>query len=331
MGDVVQAMPVLRLIKLHQPSSRVFWWIEAGLSGLLEGDPDLAGFVPFHRHGWSSFGRWRQLWKDIRWMRAQEFDWVIDLQCLARSGVYAWLANGKMTYGLDEPREGARCLYDNVTRRSRITPHAVDWYLDMLPALGIPKRPFTWLPPRPGAAASIRRKWPVDPRPWIVLQPGARWPNKCWPADYYKSAARILSRAHPNLGFAILGTANEREAAARIREAAPERTLDLTGQVSLPEMIEWIRSSQLVIGNDSGPMHVAAALDKPVVAIFGPTDPRRTGPYNQIENVLRVQLPCSPCMRDKCRSPKHLECLHAVTPEAVARAVEKILVRQHAG
>jgi heptosyltransferase I len=325
MGDVVQAMPVLRLIKRHLPSSRVYWWVETGLAGLFAEDPDLHDILHFRRNGWGSPLRWKQLWEEIRWMRAQEFDWVIDLQCLARSGAFAWFANGNRTVGLDEPREGARCLYDRIIQRNRVAPHAVDWYLDVLPVLGVPKQPFTWLPPKLAAAAAIRRKWPVESRRWIVIQPGARWPNKCWPAEYYSSLVRQLARSNPALGFAILGTAQEKQAAAQILESAPERSLDLTGQLSLPEMIEWIRASELMVGNDTGPIHVAAAIGKPVVAIFGPTDPHRTGPYGQMKNVVRAQLPCSPCLKDTCKSPRPLECLHAVTQQMVARAAEQIL------
>ena len=97
LGDVVQALPVLRLIKLHRPDAQVFWWLDAGLTSLLEGDPDLAGIVPFERQRWSSPLHWGEVWTSLREIRARQFDWVIDLQSLARSGLCAWLANGGFT------------------------------------------------------------------------------------------------------------------------------------------------------------------------------------------------------------------------------------------
>lgn len=102
----------------------------------------------------------------------------------------------------------------------------------------------------------------------------------------------------------------------------PKRCLDLTGRTSLPEMVEWIRLSQLMVTNDTGPMHVAAALDKPVVALMGPTEPRRTGPYGQMANVLQLDLPCVPCLKPRCAWRQPNECLRALTVETVFAAVE---------
>ena len=106
-----------------------------------------------------------------------------------------------------------------------------------------------------------------------------------------------------------------------IIRAGGERCVDLTGKISLPEMIEWIRVCDLMVTNDTGPMHVAAALRKPVVGLFGPTDPRRTGPYGQTEHVLQLSLPCVPCMKSRCHYEKPLECLRALPVAAVLEAV----------
>ena len=91
LGDVVQALPVLRLIKQHLPESKVYWWLDAKLAPLLEGDADLAGILPFDRRRVASPRFWREAWQTLRAARAKSFDWVIDLQGLARSGLAAWL------------------------------------------------------------------------------------------------------------------------------------------------------------------------------------------------------------------------------------------------
>ena len=114
-------------------------------------------------------------------------------------------------------------------------------------------------------------------------------------------------------------------AGAAITQADPNRCLDLTGKISLPEMIEWIRLSELMISNDTGPMHVAAALGKPVVGIFGPTEPRRTGPYHQLQNVVRIDLPCAPCMKAVCTYFKPNECLLGISPEMVFQRTTRVL------
>jgi lipopolysaccharide heptosyltransferase I len=326
LGDVVQALPVLRLIKQQLPSSEIFWWIDSNLSPLLENDPDLAGVVQFNRREAASPGQWGEIWRSVRWMRDQAFDWVIDLQGLFRSGVFAWLANGQITIGLDEPREWARGFYDVIVRRPSYHTHAVDWYLGVLPALGLKvHRDFTWLPARPGAAAEICAEWGLNRGRWIILQPGARWLNKRWPSAYFAEVVRQLASVRDDLRFAILGGADDTALGAAVAAAAPERCLDLTGKLSLPEMVECIRLAELMITNDTGPMHVAAAIGKPVVALFGPTEPRRTGPYGQLEHVIQRRLPCLPCMSSRCCYSKPFDCLRSLAPDPVVAAVEERL------
>ena len=319
LGDVVQALPVLRLLKLHFPQSEIHWWIDSTFRSLLEADPDLSGIVLFERRRWSSPRHWDELLASIRQMRAMKFDWVIDLQGLARSGLFAWLANGGVSIGLDDNREGARGFYDFAVPRPGFHAHAVDWYLEVLRFLGVPvRRDFTWLPARPDAAAAVKEKWRPDSARWIVLHPGARWSNKRWPAEHFAELVRLLARDYEDVKFAILGGKNEAPLGESIARAAPNRCLDLTGRTSLPEMTEWVRLGELTVTNDTGPMHVAAALGKPVVALFGPTEPRRTGPYGQINRAIQLtSLSCVPCLKDTCAYEKPFECLRGVSASVV--------------
>lgn len=323
---MVQALPVLRLLKRHQPRSEIFWWIDSALAPLLAGDPELSGLVLFERRRWASPKNWPEIFRSVRWVRAQRFDLVIDLQSLSRSGAFAWLANGKFLIGLDEPREGARGFYDTVARRESYHTHAVEWYLAVLKILNVPVDwNFDWLPERREVAAGLKGKWPVDSARWIVFQPGARWVNKRWPAEHFTKLARLLGAARPDFRFAIFGGESDRELGAQIARADPARCLDLTGKLSLPEMVEWLRVSELMISNDTGPMHVAAALRKKLVAIFGPTEPRRTGPHGQLGHVLQARLPCVPCMASHCANVSQFECLRAIAPEQVAAFAQNLL------
>lgn len=323
---MVQALPVLRLIKQQHPTSEVYWWLSSKLTPLLKDDPDLAGVVTFDRDRWSAPAHWRELWQIMRWLRAQSFDWVIDLQGLARSGSLAWLANGKLTIGLDEPREGARGFYDIIVARPSFHTHAVDWYLGVLPFLGVPGHSrFDWFPERPNVAAAVQQKWKPGNDQWLVIQPGARWFNKRWPVEYFSELVTQLAACYPELRFAIMGGVEDQSLAAIIARAARTRCLDLTGQLTLPEMVEWIRLSLLMVTNDTGPMHVAAALGKPVVPIFGPTEPRRTGPYRQVDRAVRLSLPCAPCLKPSCTYEKPLECLRGIPSSSVFSIVQKRL------
>lgn len=328
LGDVIHAVPVLRLLKRHFPHSEIYWWIETGLASLLQDDPDLTGILRFNRKRWAEPRNWAGLWRDVRWVRAQNFDWVIDLQCLARSAIFAWLANGRLSVGLDEPREGARGFYDVVVPRSPPDTHAVDRYLGVLSVLKVPVHwEFEWLPSRREAAARVRQQWAGQSPRWIVLQPGARWLNKRWPVESFVELVKLFPAQKQGLRFAILGGAEDRPLGVQISQAAPENCLDLTGQLSLPEMIEWIRLSELMVTNDTGPMHVAAALGKPVIALFGPTNPKRTGPYRQLNHVLQLNLNCVPCLSQRCHNPQPLECLRALPAAWVLQHIQEHLAK----
>jgi len=326
LGDVIHALPVLRLLKQHFRHAEIFWWIDSALAPLIEGDPDLTGIVRFERKRWGKPQHWPEMLRSIRSLRAENFDLVIDLQCLLRSGAFAWLARGKFLIGLDEAREGARGFYDVAVRRPSFHTHAVDWYLAVLPPLGVPvHKNFTWLPERPPIAAAVNQKWFPENSKLILLQPGARWLNKRWPVQHFAELVRALAQKFPDARFAVLGGKDDAPLGEYIFQAAPEKVLNLCGTTTLPEMIEWVRRCDLLITNDTGPMHVAAAMNKPLVALFGPTAPERTGPYGQLQNVLRLDLPCSPCLKSTCAYEKTDECLHALSPAMVLARVEKLL------
>ncbi len=183
----------------------------------------------------------------------------------------------------------------------------------------------------------MKRKWPgafvcypsstIRHPQLIVFQPGARWANKCWPAEHFSELIGLLAGKFPAARFAILGGKEDHLLGEIISPVAPERCLNLCGQTSLPEMVEWIRLSDLLVTNDTGPMHAAAALGKPLVALFGPTEPRRTGPYGQLENVLRLDLPCAPCLKSVCHFEQPEECLRALSPARVLAHIRELWLK----
>ncbi len=322
LGDVVQALPLLRLLKQHHPDAEIHWWLAAELLPLLAGDADLAAILPFERKRWRSPAYWPEGLAQIRAMRSARYDWVIDLQGLARSALFAWLADGAFTIGLELEREGAHLAYDLAVPRPKEKPHAVDWYLAVARALGIPVHDhFDWLPPRGEAAALTETKWPVDGSRWLGINPGARWDNKRWPAEHFAALVRQLAGHDASFRFAIFGGSGDWSLAETIRRAAPAHCENLAGRTTLPELIELLRRCELVVTNDTGPMHLAAALRKPVVSLFGPTRPDQTGPYGQEAFALRHPLPCAPCMKSRCHWAEPLACLTTISPTRVADAV----------
>ena len=323
LGDVVQALPVLRLLKQHQPGSQIYWWIEVRSAALLENDPDLAGIFRFDRTRWARPWHWDEIGQSIAELRRHKFDLIIDLQALARSAAVGWLANGACLVGLHDWRELTSGYYDISVPRPSPDAHAVDWYLECLRVLRVPVHlNFEWMPKRAHVAAEIESIWSADGKPTVALMPGARWENKRWPAGYFRELVAILRRRDEELRFVILGGRSDGPLASEIALASPEACVDLTGRTSLPQLVEVIRRCQVVVTNDSGPMHVAAALQKPVVGIFGPTSPDRTGPYGQVDRTLqREDLPCVPCMKDICAHSEPLACVRGIAAMAVADSV----------
>ena len=326
LGDVVQALPVLRLLKLHAPKAEIFWWIESRTAPLLEGDPDLSGLFYFDRDRWGTPWHWGDIWKSIRELRRHHFDLVIDLQALARSGVVGWLAGGKCFVGLHDTRELAHGYYDISVPRPSAQTHAVDWYLAVLRALNVPvHKNFEWIPRRESVAREVETMGLMNGQPSIALLPGARWENKRWPVQHFQELVAQLHARNRELRFAILGGSFDAPLAAAIASVQPEFCVDFTGRTSLPQMVEVLRRCHLVVTNDTGPMHVAAALGKPVVGLFGPTNPMRTGPYGQINHALqRHDLPCVPCMKSVCSYREPLACLRGIGASSVA---EEVLAR----
>ncbi len=321
LGDVIQAIPVLRLLKKRWPQSKIYWWLSADLQPLLEDDPDLSGIVPFERRHWKHPGHWLEQFRAIQRMRAHRFDWVIDLQGLARSGAFAWLANGAFTIGLADPREGAFGFYDVAVPRPSPHTHAVDWYLSVLKHLDTEVTwDFEWLPSRPSGF-----RFPEDSQRWIAINPGARWLNKRWPVTHFTALLRKLADRFPSHDFAICGAREDFSLGEQLAAAVPNRSRNLCGKTSLSDLIAWLRRSEVVITNDTGPMHIAAALKRPIVALFGPTNPRRTGPYGQLQTALQHPLPCAPCLKARCHWSRPMECLTAISPETVYEQVVRLV------
>lgn len=328
LGDVVQALPVARLLHRARPDAEIHWWLNRELVPLLEGDPDVARVIPFDRKRLGRLAGLPRIVTHLNDLRSERYDWVIDLQALARSAFVSWYARGGFTIGLDDRREGAPAFYDKAVPRAGFTTHAVDWYLDVLRALAVPvDMAFEWLPPRPEVHRLLRCRIPsIDPD-CIALQPGARWDNKRWPLEHFRQLIGQLRSRLPHTQILILGGDGDRPLGATLAGEGRAGVVDLTGQLDLQELIEVMRRVRALVTNDTGPMHIAAALGRPVVGLFGPTEPARTGPYGPQHRILRHELPCAPCLKSRCRWRDPIGCLVGIEPRLVADEVVGLLNR----
>lgn len=323
LGDVIHALPVLRLLKLHWPHAQISWWIDSNYRELLEGDPDISRLFVLNRKRWKSPLHWNELAAHILALRAERFDLVIDLQGLARSASVAWLANGAYTIGVEDKREGAPAFYDQSVPRPSPETHAVDWYLEVLRILKVPVHSrFEWMPHYAEAKRKVATVWSGKK---ILLCPGARWLNKRWPAEHFRQLAQMLCSAYPDHRVDVIGGPDDVELGDQICASLPSSCQNYAGRTSLREMVELIRSADLLITNDTGPMHIAAALGIPVVSLFGPTNPRRTGAYGAGAKTLQAKtLPCVPCMKPRCHWAEPLACLKSIGAEEVFRHTRSV-------
>jgi heptosyltransferase-1 len=309
-GDVVHALPVLNLIRRRWPGARISWLVTPACAGLLEGHPQLDEVILFERRrfgaAWRSPKAAKALWSFSRSLRHHQFDLVVDLQGLFRSGWIAWKTRAPYRVGPSNAREFGWAFY---THRVPVSWdwHAVERNLAVAEALGCGKGPVEFeFPTNDEDRAAVAAMVPEGKR-FAVMLPGTNWVTKRWPVEHYAECVEPL-RSRYGLETVIAGGPGEAALASRIEG------LNLCGKTTLRQLVALLERAELVIANDSGPMHIAAALGRPLVTPFGPTNPARTGPYGRGDSAIRLELPCSPCYSRRC---SHRSCLKWIGAEAV--------------
>ena len=315
-GDIVHALPVLSLLRRRWPEAKISWIVTPACATLLEGHPLLDELIVFNRrrygHAWRSPTAMWALWRAAFDLYQHRFDLVIDLQGLFRSGWMAWQTRAPIRIGYSMAREGGWAFYTHRVPGTPLSMQAVERYLKMADALGLGREPVEFVFATNDAdRASVAAKLPpmAAGARFAVLLPGTNWATKRWPVEHF---AALVQPIRERFGFEtiVAGGPGDAELAAHI--AAPS----LAGKTSLRELVALLERADLVIANDSGPMHIAAALGRPLVALYGPTSASRTGPHGRMESVLSVDIPCAPCYSRKC---SHQSCLRWITPEMVLK------------
>ena len=319
MGDIVHALPTLAALRARFPHAHIAWLVKRQWAGLLERTEGLDRVWPVESgvRGWLS---------EVPRLRAAGFDLAVDLQGLFRSGAIAWLAGCPTRIGFANAREGGPFFYTHRVPVPTLDMHAVNRYLLVATSLGASAKgaPEFRLRPLPAdrqeVAGLLSRQGLTAGVPWIAVNVSARWPTKRWPPEFFATTADQLQQERVGR-VALIAGPDDRAAAQAVKGLMRTVPMDLTGATApglLPALLE---SAVLLLTNDSGPMHVAAAVGTPVVAFFGPTSPLRTGPYSNEHRVLTSGVPCSPCFSRTCRNEVPLECLWSISPDKAVEAV----------
>ena len=326
LGDIVHVLPTLAALQTRFPSASVTWAVKRQWAGLVERVEGVDHVLALDRglHGWLS---------QVPQIRAAQFDLVVDLQGLFRSGVLAWLSGCPWRVGLATGREGSPFFYTQRVPVPNLLMHAVDRYLLLAAALGASPTspPIFRFRRRETDLQAVRhllqREGLSGDHPWLAMNVSARWPTKRWPAGHFARAADSLTRA--GLGPVVfIGGSSEQADSALVRSLMETTSVDITGQTEVGLLPTLLQQAAALVTNDSGPMHIAAAVGTPVVALFGPTDPVRTGPYGGNHTVLTHDVACRPCLSRRCHYCVPMACLSGVAPEQVVRAVRD-RVTQH--
>jgi len=313
LGDIIHALPFLKAVKDRFPDASIDWVISKNLRGILEDNPLINELIVFDKDSWKSIKNIPKTSRDIsrlrKTLKSRNYDIVVDLQGLLRSGLMSLSTPSPLRVGFADAREGSRFMYNKKVAVNGIT-HAVDKNLEIAKAIGAAAERAEFPLSIDDNSRSKVKKLLGDIKEYIVILPSARWSSKRWPHENFAALISKLS-----IPCVIAGSGADREICLKIiknitgtgQTIKQPKVINLCGETSLKELAALIEGARAVVSNDSGPMHIAAALNRPVVALFGPTDPSKTGPYgwqkNQYLKVLRTGISCSPCFKKRCKEP----------------------------
>jgi lipopolysaccharide heptosyltransferase I len=351
-GDVIHTIPILSKLRARYPNARIDWLLTPAIAELVGRHPALSNVVPFDRRGLAGWWRSPQHASGLAGLfhslRSARYDLVVDLHGQFRSALFVLATGAPVRVGFDRPRKhlrnsprnlpasaykhgwtGARELswlaYTHHIKLPTLDAHAVDRYLRVGELLGFDESPPDFRFPIPAQAAKHVDELLGESgsRPIAVLFPGTQWETKHWTTAGFAAVAKHLVAR--GFGVVLAGSPAERVVCEQVAAGCPA-ALDLAGKTTLSESAALVSRAAVCVTNDSGPMHLASALGRPVVAIFGPTDPVWVGPYGSPGSVVRTELPCSPCyFRKLSRCPNAHACMTGVSAAAVIEKVDKIL------
>jgi len=337
-GDIIFSLPTLSALRGMFPSARITWLVDERCQELVEGHPDLDGLVivPFKEIGEALKKRaWKKVGQTLhrlkKELRSRSFDLSIDLHGLAKSALLVWMAGARWRIG-SANTTGMKELSGLFSREILPRPddrHTVERNLSVVHFLGGPTGEAQFKLAISGDAQIQVREIlsPAGRREGdrlVVVHAGAGWLSRRWPAERFAELISTLGRT-PGLQVALIGGAEGGSPEGRLFEQlfslVRVPVINLVNRLSLKQLIALLAEADLFIGNEAGPMHLAAALDRPVVAIIGPTRPELTGPFGKRARIVRKAVSCSPCRERNCPD---LTCMKAIEVADVLEAVRSV-------
>jgi heptosyltransferase-1 len=334
LGDVVHALPVLAWLKSTDPKMEIDWLVEESFAPLLDGHPLLRKVHRIATRNWRRQG-WlaalRQGWQVIRQLQREHYDVVLDLQGNSKSGLFALFSGASQRFGFD--RAGVREWPNLLASNRRVPLKAAEHHISER-SLAVARAAFPAgdEPPLAGPL-SVRSEAAVhvdaqlvdfglSGRRFAVLHYGTTWPTKLWPATNWQELLRELGKIR---GLAIAmtwGDEKERVVVEQIRDAGDAGAV-VWPRGTLAELVALLARADVVVGGDTGPVHIAAAVGTPTVSLYRVTDATRNGPRGDRHIRLQSPLECSPCLRKACDRDR--QCGLSIPVSTVVDAVMQLL------
>jgi lipopolysaccharide heptosyltransferase I len=322
LGDVVHALPILAALRARWPTAHLAWVVNRPFRELLDGHPDLDELMVHERSARAGdFLGLSATTALFRKLSQSQFDLTIDLQGLLRSALMTAATRSPVRVGLADAREGATWFYTHSVDASRLHLHAVERTRLVAMALGanMPEPHFD-LP-----ISASANSWACETlaglrSPRVILNVGARWLTKRWPPHHFAALGRRLVATFQASLIAV-GSASDRPLVqALLENTAPTEVLDLCGRTSLNQLAALSAQADLLISNDTGPLHLAAAAGARVIGIYTCTNPALTGPFGPRATTVQTGIWCKCSLRKTC---DRMECMSELTPERIWPTVEQ--------
>jgi heptosyltransferase I len=328
LGDIVHALPAAAALREAFPDARLDWLVDAKHRALLDLVPVIDTRIAVDSRAWSGP---RAPLAVVRELRRTQYDIAFDLQGLIKSAAFARASGARRVIGYTQPhlREpAARFFYtEQVDAGADDSGHVVFKSLAILRLLNLPHETAPRFPLSqteshvPACTRQLLGLWPDEP--FVLINPGAAWPNKRWPAERFGALAREIRTRH-GWKSAVLWGPDEETLAAQVA-ASSSGAAEMAPATSLADLVALARAARLLISGDTGPIHLAAAVGTPVVGIYGPTDPRRNGPWDPSDECVSRFAHCACHHQRRCRVQRW--CLTDIEVAEVVDAVERRLAR----
>ena len=321
MGDIVHALPVAAALRARFPDARIDWVVDERHRDLLELVRVVDRRIALRTRSASLRRRVMEL---RRTLTRESYDIAIDVQGLLKSAVVARLSGARRVLGFTAPhlRERAARVFYTETCDPGDTAHVIEKNLTLAASLGadVSRIQFPLTVPASAALDALRHGHSAaGVTPFVVLNPGAAWPNKRWPPDRFGAVAEWLRRAHGLRSVVTWGPGDETTAAAVVDGSAGAAAL--APQTSIADLVAIVRGAALMVSGDTGPVHLAAAVGTPVVGIYGPTDAARNGPWSADDVTVSRFTACGCHHQRRCRVARW--CLEDISVDDVIAAITR--------